>query len=694
MKRIASLLTAVFPLLLNGQLLEYPATPKQPVTDSFYTTTICDEYRWLENIYDEKTQSWIDEQNKLTRKTLRKAAMQLNSFGAIDSYAYVKYDNPIKKGDYFFKYAYHTNVTSPALFYQTSINGQPAMLVDPAMISAKQNILIQNYSVSGDSKYLAYQFSRDGSDWGEIKVVNLKTGNHIKDYLKNVKFSNIAWKDDGFYYSRYPEEELGKTIGQQIFYHKIGTSQQEDKLIFRRSNNPEAFFSVTTTEDERFFLLKEEDEKKGLINIFYIDFQSQMPALRPLLTRLGLDENLNIIDNHGQMFIATSFKDNNNGMIVKIDPANPREWKVIVPEYESALLLETKLLHDKIIAIYQANRKQQIVVFNYQGKLLHAINLPFGYSAKGFNGKKTDEELLFSYAGYTQPKIIYKFNTASFEMKPLRATVVNFDFTQFETKELEYTSFDGTKVPLFMIYHKETDITTENPLLLTAYGGFGSVSTPGFNPGIVHFLKEGGIYGYANIRGGGDKGKEWALKGRGKYKQNSFNDFIAAAEFVINNNYTSSNKLAITGGSNGGLVVGVAMTQRPELFKVAVPVVAPFDMIRFEKFTIGHFHTDEYGSVSDSAGFCNLMSYSPLHNIGEDVNYPATLIMTSDHDDRVPPLHSYKFAAKLQSRKAQKNPVLLRVEKGAGHYGATGSFKRYLQEQADMYDFILYHLSD
>lgn len=691
MKQILSVLIIILPILIKGQSPEYPAAVKETVVDTFYRVPVYDDYRWLENTKGEKTKEWIGQQNALATKKLRKAVMKFNSNIAIDRYAYVVCDNPQKQRDYYFKYAFYNNVSAPALFYQKSMRENPTILVDPNFISLKDNISIQEYSVSMDSKLLAYQFSRNGSDWGEIKVINLNTEIHLKDHLTNIKFSDIAWKDDGFYYSKFPEQALGKTSGQEIYFHKIGTEQNQDKIIFKRDSNPDASFSASTTSDERFLIIKEKDEKKGIVNIFYIDFNDTLPAIRPLLTRLKSDESLSIIDNNGDDLIAVSSKGVNNGMVVNISPANPRAWQTIIPEYNSALLLHVKLLDDKIIALYQVNRKQQINFFDYKGNLLHSIQLPFGFSANGFNGEKTDEKLLFSYSCYTQPKIVYILDTKTFEMKPLRATVVNFDYTQFETKELEYVSFDGTKVPLFMIYQKGLNLTNNNPTLLNAYGGFGMIENPGFDPGIVHFLKEGGIYAFANIRGGGDYGKNWAIKGRGIYKQNSFDDFIAAAEFLINNNYTNPDKLAITGFSNGGLVVAVAMIQRPDLFKVAVPIAAPLDMIRFENFTIGHFQTDEYGSIKDSAGFKSLLSYSPLHNIKGNINYPATLIMTSENDERVPPLHSYKFAAKLQSRAAQTNPVLLRVEKGAGHYGAR-SFKSQLKEEADMYDFILYNL--
>lgn len=689
----ASLLILLVPVFTYGQLPDYPVTEMIPVTDTFFSKVIVDDYRWLENQHDAKVAEWVELQNSVTSKELRKAAFKVNSYPAIDKYSYAVYDNPQKQGNYYFTYAYYNNVGLPALFCQNSLNDNPTVLVDPNFISSKDNIMLKGISVSLDSKLLAFQFSRNGSDWGEIMVISINTGIYKDDHLKNVKFSDIAWKDDGFYYSTYPDQGLGKTTNQEVYFHKIGTLQEQDILVFKRASNPDAYFSAFTTSDERFFILTETDEKRDLLNIFYIDFHDSIQALRPLLTKLKSADNLNIIDNQGGYLLASTFKGGNSGMLVKINPANPREWEAVIPEFKSALLLDVNLLDDKIINIYQTNRKQQIVFFDYDGKLLEAIQLPFGFSVSGLSGEKTDKQLTFSYSGYTQPPIVYVLDIETFKMRPLRSTVVNFDHTLFETKELEYESFDGTKVPLFLIYKKGIDLLNPSPTLLTAYGGFGVVVSPGFDPGIVHFLMEDGIYAFANIRGGGDNGVDWAKKGKGEFKQNSFNDFIAAAEFLIKNGYTSSDKLAITGASNGGLVVGVAMTQRPELFKVAVPVVAPMDMMRFEKYTIGHLHQDEYGSISDSAGFFSLMSYSPLQNIKGNVNYPATLIMTSENDDRVPPFHSYKFAAKLQSLQNQTNPILLRVEKSAGHSGATKSFKTQLKEEADMFDFIMHHIS-
>ena len=680
----------IFNTLSQGQ--DYPVTKKTTVLDTIFGEEIRDDYRWLENLDAAEVEEWVSQQNEYTVKALKKAAQKENSLVAIDKYSYLEYSNPQKQGDYYFTFGFYNNVGVPALFYQTALREDPHILVDPNFISQKDNIRINGIKISADSRFLAFTFSRNGSDWQEIMVVRTSTGQILDDHLADVKFSNIAWKGEGFYYSKFPHSAMEKTSNQEVYFHRLGDDQSIDKLIFRRPKNPDAFFSFQTTTNERFFILEEEDENSGERNIFFIDFNDSLSALRPLLTRLSEKENINIIDEKEGKLIAVSYKDGNNGMLVKIDPVNPRAWQVIIPDYKSALLLDVKLMKEVIIAVYQSNRKQQIIFYDYTGKVLQAIQLPFGFSCSGFNGNSDDKEITFSLSSYTQPPIVYVLDLSNFKMQPLSATVVNFDYSQFETKELEYYSFDSTLVPLFIIYKKGTDISNPNPLLLKAYGGFGAIVKPGFDPGLVHFLMRGGVFAFANIRGGGDKGSEWADMGRGINKVNSFGDFISAAEYLIREGYTSSDKLAITGASNGGLTVGVAMTWRPDLFRVAVPEVAPFDMIRFENFTIGNYHTDEYGSVTDSAGFTSIKFYSPYQNIKDEIDYPATLILTSENDDRVPPFHSYKFAARLQNRQSQTHQVLLRVEESAGHRGATRSFKSQLQEQADMYDFILYHL--
>ncbi len=614
-----------------------------------------------------------------------------NALTLIEKYAYAEYNNPIKKGDYYYTRAYYSNHTAPALFYQKNLKFDPRILVDPNFISTKDVITLKGYYPSADSELLAYQFARNGSDWAELKVVSLKNGRHRKDHLQNLKFSPIAWKDDGFFYATFPKaNQFGKTEGQQIYYHKIGTPQEEDKLIFRRERKSLRFRFMITS-DERFFLLKELDDEKGEINVFYIDYEAEQPALKPLLMKL--DHDLDVLDSHDGKLVATSFYKTNNGNVIKIDPENPRKWRAIVGEYADALLMDAIPMKEKIVVIYQLNQHPILIVFDYVGNLLYEKVFPAGSSIGGFNGEPEDEEFFFDYNSYTVPPVVYNFNVNTFEEKLTQKTGVSFNFKDIQYEEVEYAVNDTTKVPMILVYEKGMVRDGTNPVILKAYGGFGIVSRPHFDPSIVYFIKEGGIFAFANIRGGGDFGKSWAKQGKGFHKQNSFDDFIAAAEYLIDNNYTSPEKLAATGGSNGGLVVAAAAIQRPDLFKAVVPVMAPLDMLRFEKFTVGRWWADEYGTVSDKHSFLNLKNYSPYHNIKKDMNYPAMLLVTGENDDRVPPFHTYKFVAALQNRTAQKNPILMQSLKKAGHYGAA-TRSGALRERAQQYAFMVGELLD
>jgi len=683
------LIFAIYFNICSAQNLIYPLANKIPVTDEFYNKyKVTDNYRWMEDPENPDLKKWVNDENAISQKFITKASNKNDAMQFITQLSNVFYHDPVKKGSYYFTYAYYDGLSVPALYVQNSLNDdEPRIIVDPNFISRKDKITIRDYEVSHNSKYLAYEFSRNGSDWVEIKVSGIE-GSEFKDHLTNVKFSNISWHGDGFFYSAYPRlNDLGRTEGQTVFYHKLGTSQNEDVVVFKR-DNPSLQFNFLTTNDERYFILGEHNQATGTYNYFYIDYQEPEPSLKPLL--INLKYNIDFIDSHDGKLIAVSLHSADKGSIVEIDPKDPLKWRLIAAPYSEALLLKVVPLKDKIIALYKSKISPVIEVIDYNGKQLNSIAFPEGTSVSGLNGSPDDKELLYSYQSYTTPPVVYTFNTETYESKITRQSSVSYDYKSFVYKELEYSITDSVKVPMLIVYKKGIKLDGSNPTLLEAYGGFGAVSEPHFDPGIVYFLRQGGVYAYAFIRGGGELGSKWAHAGEGAYKQNSFSDFIAGAQYLIKQGYTSPAKLAISGGSNGGLVVAAAAIQRPDLFKAVVPVVAPFDMLRFENFTVGSFHTDEYGTVKDSTSFTRLYNYSPYNNIKEDVNYPAMLIITSENDDRVPPLHSFKFTAKMQSRPAQTNPILLMVNKQAGHYGiGDNNFLNELREKANLYAFVV-----
>ncbi len=690
-KTLLTSILFIYQLNLQSQSYNPPTTFKETVIDTYFDTTVEDEYRWLENTSSDETINWVKTQNKFSKKHLGKASSKTNSFSAIDRYSHTEFKYSRKKGEYYFNLYYTSLFSRPSLYYKTDLQKESIKLIDPKKISFNEVINIKNYEVSKDSKYLAFQYGIDGSDWSEIRVVTINTRELHTDHIKGVKFSNIAWLDDGFFYSTYDQiNKFGKPINNKVFYHKLGTKQVDDKLIFARKSKPLNYFEFKTTSDEHFFVIKEINEEKGKSSIYYIDYTSEKKSMKSLLHNVNYD--INIIDNENGNFIATTSKDSENGMIVKIDPKKPTQWKVIAPNYSTDILLNIKTLTDRIITTYQHDQSPILVIYDYEGNILYNTKFPLGSSVGGFSGNKTDNEFLFYIQSYTVPKTIFRFNIYSFKKKLLEKTAVTFKFDDIVYEKVEYLSKDSMKVPMILIHRNDIKLDGTNPTILKAYGGFGIINSPSYDPGIVHFIRKGGVFAFANIRGGGDKGSKWAEDGKGDKKQNSIDDFIKGAEYLIANKYTTKGKLAITGSSNGGLIVAASAIQRPDLFKVVVPIVAPLDMIRFEKFTVGRFHLDEYGTSTNQSSFNNLKSYSPYFNIKEDVNYPHMLVVTSENDDRVPPFHSYKFVAKLQNRKSQTNPILLKVAKDAGHYGASNYITN-IREEASIYGFMLYYLN-
>ena len=675
---------------------DYQAIPTRTdvVVDTFFQTYVIeDPYRWLENTDSSTVISWVNRQNEMSGSWLKRIRRTTDSQEKLKRYRWADFNYCSKEGKYYFSMGYIDNRLSPCLLISTSPNEKTRdILINPYNdISKEDKIDIRRFQPSKDSRYLAYQYTRNGSDWYECGVVQLPSGRQMKDHLEGLKFSSIAWKGEGFFYTKYPRgKKFSPTYGSKVYYHKLGQNQEDDKLVFERRKRPWVTFEYLTTSDQRYFVLTETDKIKGRVNVFYIDYQSSHQALRPLVT--NYNREIVFLGSHDGKFVAITASKAGNNTVVEVDPANPFQWRELVPPFSEGTLVEAVPFKDKIVALLQANNHPILLVMDYAGKLLHKAEFPMVSSISNIEGGQDEEELQFVLSSYTIPPVVYEFNIETFEKRPVERTGVAFNFEDIKYKEIEYPSFDGTKVPMVLVYKEPLNRNGSNPVLLSAYGGFGVVPQPSFNPGIVHFVKKGGIYAFANIRGGGEKGYEWAHAGKGVNKENSFADFIAAAEFLIDKKYTKPERLAATGASNGGLVVATSAIQRPGLFKAVVPVVAPTDMLRFEKFTVGPWHRDEYGTVLDSAGFTRLRHYSPYHNIKKGVDYPSMLVVSSENDDRVPPLHSYKFVARLQNREAQKNPILLKVEEGAGHYGASAlRFKT--REIADKFSFVIHELN-
>ncbi len=685
MKGLISLLIFFAGVNLNiafSQQYEYPATKVETVIDTFYNHYIVeDKYRWLENTDSTEVNEWIEKQNKVSKKYLTKATGENNSFYFIEKYGDVEYHFPQKKGKYYF------TKNSRVLWVQTDFNKAAGILVAPEFLSNKDKISLREYSVSGDSKLLAYRFCRNGSDRQELKVINIASGFHKSDHLTHLRFDeNVAWKDDGFFYSKYAETGYYDLIPmQEVYFHKIGTEQKNDKLIFKR-DNPDSHFNFLTTFDERFFIIHEANMKTTKSNIYYINYFEETPVLKPLFT--NQDINIEIADSHDGKLIALTTYNAKNGCIVEIEPSDPNKLKLIVPEFNDAELLDIIPQKDRIVAHYKSRHNQFIVIYNYEGELLYNLQLPAVFSLVGINAGYNDEELTYSYSTYTLPPVVYTFNTKTFENKLKGETNVPYDYLDIEFKELEYLGKDSIPVPIVLVYKKGLKLNGDNPTLLETYGGYGKIEHPSFSPGKIYFIKSGGVVAYAHIRGSGEKGEDWAKQGSRINKQTAFNDFIAAAEYLIKAGYTQPSKLASIGGSHGGLIVAGAAIQRPDLFKVVIPIAAPLDMLRFENFTVGQSNIYEYGTVTDSLDFKNIRAYSPYQIIEENINYPSMLILTGENDDRVPPFHSYKFAARLQNRIAQKNPILLRVEKQTGHSTVLTKYN-----YIDVYGFILKELN-
>ena len=676
--------------------LEYPETRKGNTVDTYFGTEVKDPYRWLEDDRSPETEAWVKAQNKVTfgyleqipfRETLKNRLTEL--------WNYEKISAPWKEGDWIY-FSKNDGLQNQSVIYRKKSDDAPAeVFLDPNKFSDDGTTSLAGMNFSEDGKTLAYSISEGGSDWRKVIIIDAETKEVKEDTLINVKFSGISWKgNEGFYYSSYDKPEgselSAKTDQHKLYYHKLGTPQSQDQLIF--GGTPEQkhrYVGGSVSEDNRYLFISANTSTSGG-KLFMMDLSEANPTID---TIVGHENNSSyVIDNRGsKLFIVTDL-DAPNRRIVTVDAANPtpENWKDLIPETENVLSPSTG--GEYIFAKYMQDAVSNVKQYDYEGKLVREVDLPGIGTVGGFGGEKDEKELYYSFTNYVTPGSIYKYDVETGVSELYNTPQVDFNPDDFTSEQVFYTSKDGTRVPMIITYKKGIERNGKNPTILYGYGGFNVSLTPSFSIANAVWMEQGGIYAVPNLRGGGEYGKEWHDAGTKMQKQNVFDDFIAAAEYLIENNYTSSDYLAIRGGSNGGLLVGAVMTQRPELVQVALPAVGVLDMLRYHTFTAGAGWAYDYGTAEESqAMFEYIQGYSPVHNVRQGVDYPATLVTTGDHDDRVVPAHSFKFAAELQDKHAGEDPVLIRIETNAGH-GAGTPVSKTIEQYADIFGFTLYNM--
>lgn len=678
----------------NGTPLTYPVAKKVDQTDDYHGTKIADPYRWLEDANSAETKAWVDAENQVTqaylaqipqRESIRQRLTQLWNFE--------RYSVPYKEGGRYF-FSRNDGLQNQAVLYTMKTMGEPPrVLLDPNTLSSDGTVALAGMAVSSDGKLLAYSTAASGSDWNEIQVRDIETAKDLSDHLKWVKFSSIAWTHDGkgFFYSRYDEPKESTKLAdvnyfQKLYYHKVGTSQDADVLVYHRPDEKEWGFGGNTTDDGRYLIITATKGTAHKYRVFYKDlFRPDAPVV-PLID--NFDAAYDFIDNVGSVFYFATDRKAPRKRIVAIDIRKPQEanWKTIVPESQQTLE-SSHMVDNQLVTEYLADARSVVKVTDLNGKPVREIALPGIGSVGGFGAKRGDSETFYSFTGFTTPTTIYRLDMKTGRSTVFRQPKLQFNPADYETRQQFYTSRDGTKVPMFIVSKKGIKLDGSNPTYLYGYGGFNISMTPGFSPANLAWMEMGGVYVVANLRGGGEYGEAWHEAGTKLKKQNVFDDFIGAAEWLVANKVTSPAKLAIGGGSNGGLLVGAAMTQRPDLFGAAIPQVGVMDMLRFHKFTIGWAWTSDYGSSENPDEFKALVKYSPLHNLKPGTCYPATMITTADHDDRVVPAHSFKFAATAQADQAGSNPIIIRIDTKAGH-GAGKPTSKQIEEVADRWGFL------
>ena len=679
----------------ENHMVKYPKTRKSETVDTYFGTPVADPYRWLEDDMSDETGAWVKAQNEVTFNYLEKIPFREALKQRLEKlWNYEKLGSPFKEGNYTYFYK-NNGLQNQYVLYRKQGEGKEEVFLDPNTFSEDGTTSLAGLSFTKDGSLAAYLISEGGSDWRKAIVINAQTMEVVEDTLTDIKFSGISWKgNDGFYYSSYDKPEgselSAKTDQHKVYYHKLGTSQKEDQLVYGGTEaEKHRYIGASVSEDERYLLISAAVSTSGN-KLFIKDLSQENSPLVPIVE--DTDSDNYVIENEGSKLYIVTNRNAPNKRIVTVDAENPGEenWVDFIPETENVLTAGTG--GGYFFAEYMVDAISKVFQYDYDGKLIREVKLPGVGSASGFGGKKENKEFYFSFTNYIIPGSSFKYNVETGAYTSYWTPDIDFNSEGYESNQVFYNSKDGTKVPMIITHKKGLKLNGKNPTILYGYGGFNISLTPAFSIANAVWLEQGGIYAVPNLRGGGEYGKKWHDAGTKMNKQNVFDDFIAAGEYLIENKYTSSDYLAVRGGSNGGLLVGATMTQRPDLMKVALPAVGVLDMLRYHTFTAGAGWAYDYGTSEESKEmFEYLKGYSPVHTIKEGVDYPATLVTTGDHDDRVVPAHSFKFAAELQAKQSGKNPTLIRIETNAGH-GAGTPVSKTIEQYADIFAFTLYNM--
>lgn len=676
--------------------LNYPETQEVDTVDTYFGTKIPDPYRWLEDDTSEETEAWVKKENEVTDAYLSKIDFRDEVKARLTALEdYEKISAPFKRGSYYYFYKNDGLQNQAVLYRVKNFEDEPEVFLDPNTFSKDGTTALGGLSFSKDYQYVAYNISEGGSDWRTAYVMDVASKELLDDKINWIKFSGMSWYKEGFYYQRFDEPKEGDELSAanqygKVFYHKVGTDQSEDELIYSNPKNPENRFGVSVSADERFLFVYSYKGTSGN-EIFVKDLSAPASNFIPVVT--GFENDHYIVDNNGdELLIHTNLGAPNNRIIkVNYKKPSPENWEDFIPEIEHVMSASTA--GGSIFTSYLIDAKTAIKQYEYSGKLVRDVELPGIGTASGFSGASEDEELFYTFTSFTTPSSVYRYVISSGNSNLYRRPELDFNPEEYETKQVFYASKDGTKVPMFIVHKKGIELNGKNPTWLYSYGGFDISLKPSFSTSRIAWLENGGVYAMPNIRGGGEYGEKWHKAGTKLQKKNVFEDFIAAGEYLIREGYTSSEYLALQGGSNGGLLIGATINMRPDLAKVAFPMVGVMDMLRYQYFTIGRAWSVDYGTSEDSKEmFQYLSSYSPLHNIREGGNYPAVMVTTADHDDRVVPAHSFKYAATLQAKNPKNsNPLLIRIETNAGH-GAGMSTEKRIELYSDMYAYAWYNM--